>query len=452
MAEVVNMIALSPTMEEGTLAEWRKQEGDTVEEGEVIADVETDKATMEMESWYDGTVLKLLADANSSVAVGDPIAIVGEEGEDIDDLLADLEGGGGAAAEAEPEEAAEAEPEEGAEAEPEAAEAEAPEPEPVPEAVEPAEAEPETAEAPATEQQQGRLRASPLARRIAADRGIDLARIDGSGPSGRIIKRDVEEAAERPEAAEPAAERPETAAAEPPAQPAEIAGEEVPLSQMRKTIAKRLQSSWQSAPHFMLTVDIDMADTMARRKEINEALEESERGGKISVNDFIVKACAEGLREYPKMNVAYQGDHVMQYDEVHIGVAVAVEDGLVTPTIRDADQKSLSAISRESRELAEKARNKNLEPGDYGGSTFSVSNLGMYGIDHFTAVLNPPEAGILACGAVKEVPVAEDGELTVGTRMKVTLSCDHRAVDGAMGAEFLDKVKNLLENPVLLTV
>lgn len=448
MAEVVDMIALSPTMEEGTLAEWRKQEGDTVEEGEVIADVETDKATMEMESWYDGIVLKLLADANSSVAVGDPIAIVGEEGEDIDDLLADLEGGGGAAAKAEPEETA-------AEAEPEATETEAPGPEPAPEAAEPAEAEPETAEAPAPEDQEGRLRASPLARRIAADKGIDLARIDGSGPSGRIIKRDVEEAAERPEPAEPAApaaEQPEPAAAETPAQPAEIPGEEVPLSQMRKTIADRLQSSWQSAPHFMLTVDIDMADTMARRKEINAALEDSGRGGKISVNDFIVKACAEGLREYPKMNVAYQGDHVMQYDEVHIGVAVAVEDGLVTPTIRDADQKSLSAISRESGELAEKARNKNLEPGDYGGSTFSVSNLGMYGIDHFTAVLNPPEAGILACGAVKEVPVAEDSELTVGTRMKVTLSCDHRAVDGAMGAEFLDKVKNLLENPVLLTV
>jgi pyruvate dehydrogenase E2 component (dihydrolipoamide acetyltransferase) len=447
MAEVVNMIALSPTMEEGTLAEWRKQEGDTVEEGEVIADVETDKATMEMESWYDGTVLKILAEPDSSIAVGDPIAIVGEEGEDIDDLLADLEGGGGPAAEAEPEQTA-------AEAETEAAEAETPEPEAAPEAEEPAKAEPETAEAPAAEQE-GRLRASPLARRIAADKGIDLARIEGSGPAGRIIKRDVEEAAERPEPAEPAAptpQRPEPAAAETPAQPAEIAGEEVPLSQMRKTIAERLQSSWQSAPHFMLTVDIDMADAMARRKEINEALEGSERGGKISVNDFIVKACAEGLREYPKMNVAYQGDHVMQYDEVHIGVAVAVEDGLVTPTIRDADQKSLSAISRESRELAEKARNKNLEPGDYGGSTFSVSNLGMFGIDHFTAVLNPPEAGILACGAVKEVPVAEDGELTVGTRMKVTLSCDHRAVDGAMGAEFLDKVKNLLENPVLLTV
>jgi pyruvate dehydrogenase E2 component (dihydrolipoamide acetyltransferase) len=442
MAEVVDMIALSPTMEEGTLAEWRKQEGDTVEEGEVIADVETDKATMEMESWYDGIVLKLLADANSSVAVGDPIAIVGEEGEDIDDLLADLEGGGGAAAGAGPEEAA---------GEPEAAEA--PEPEASPEAAEPVEATPETTEAPATEPHEERLRASPLARRIAADKGIDLARIDGSGPSGRIIKRDVEEATGRPEPAKPAApERPEPAATETHAEPAGIPGEEVPLSQMRKTIADRLQSSWQSAPHFMLTVDIDMADTMARRREINEALEDAERGGKISVNDFIVKACAEGLLEYPKMNVAYQGDHVMQYDEVHIGVAVAVEDGLVTPTIRDADQKSLSAISRESRRLAEKARNNNLEPGDYGGSTFSVSNLGMYGIDHFTAVLNPPEAGILACGAVKEVPVAEDGELTVGTRMKVTLSCDHRAVDGAMGAEFLDKVKNLLENPVLLTV
>ncbi len=442
MAEVVNMIALSPTMDEGTLAEWRKQEGDPVEEGEIIADVETDKATMEMESWYDGTLLAILAEAGSSVAVGEPIAVIGEEGEEIDDLLADLESGAGAEAPAE-----EAEPT-GADQEPasEARDAE-------PQAAAPAD-EREQPEPAVDEDEEGRLRASPLARRIAAEQGLDLRAVEGSGPAGRIVKDDVERTLEAggPEPAAAPRTAAKTQAPETVAQPPDIPGEEIPLSQMRKTIAERLRASWQSAPHFMLTVEIDMADAMQRRKEINEALEGTDRGGKISVNDFIVKACARALREYPKMNVSYQGDHVVQFDEVHIGVAVAVEDGLVTPTIRDADEKSLIAISSESRSLAEKARNKNLMPEDYGGSTFTVSNLGMYGIDHFTAVINPPEAGILACGAVKEVPVVEDGELTVGTRMKVTLSCDHRAVDGAMGAEFLDKVKYLLEHPVLLTV
>ncbi|MFB6351616.1 MAG: pyruvate dehydrogenase complex dihydrolipoamide acetyltransferase [Bradymonadaceae bacterium] len=440
MAEVVNMIALSPTMDEGTLAEWRKNEGDQVKEGEVIADVETDKATMEMESWYDGTLLKVLAEAGSSVAVGDPIAIVGEEGEDVSDLLTDLESGGGAAAEPEAAQRTEPEREPGTEPEPELDEVEG-EPEPTP---------PEAAEAEREAGDEGRLRASPLARRIAADKGISLRDIQGSGPAGRIIQRDVEKALETRE--KPTPERARAEAPTPAAEPEELTGEEVRLSQMRQTIAERLRSSWESTPHFFLTRQINMAETMERRASINEALGELEDGEKLSVNDFIVKACARALREYPGMNVSYRGDHIVQYDQINVAVAVAVEEGLVTPTIRNTDDKSLSKISRDAKRLAEKARNKNLKPEDYGDSTFTVSNLGMYGIDHFTAVINPPEAGILACGAVKEVPVVEDGELAVGTRMKVTLSCDHRAVDGAMGAEFLDKVKYFLEHPVLLTV
>lgn len=449
MAELVSMIALSPTMEEGTLAEWRVSEGDTVSEGDVIADVETDKATMEMESWYDGTILKIVAQANESVEVGDPIAIIGESGEDISDLEAQIESGDAPAAE--PEEAAEPAADQAADAdepsEQPAAET-ADEPAPAAEAAE--EGGPATEAAEPAAETEGRLRASPLARRIAAEKGVDLHRVDGSGPSGRIIRRDVEE---YEEPAAPAVQTP--AGGDIPdhiTQAPDLPGEEVPLSQMRKTIAERLSASWKSTPHFALTVDIDMAAAMEFRSTINEQLESAGREQEISVNDLIVKACADSLRSYPEMNVSYQGDHVVQFDAVNVGFAVAVENGLVTPTIRNADEKALGDISDASKRLAEKARNRDLQPEDYADGTFTVSNLGMYGIDHFMAVINPPQAAILACGAVRETPVAEDGELSVGTRMKVTLSCDHRAVDGAMGAEFLDEVQTMLENPVLLTV
>ncbi|MFW5967882.1 MAG: dihydrolipoamide acetyltransferase family protein, partial [Persicimonas sp.] len=254
----------------------------------------------------------------------------------------------------------------------------------------------------------------------------------------------VEEALER--APEAPAEAPAAAKV------GELPGKEIELSQMRKTIARRLQEVWQSTPHFALTVDIDMASAMEQRAEINEQLAAADIEAKVSVNDMIVKACALALEEYPAMNVAFQGDHLVQFDDIHIGVAVAVEAGLITPTIDNANQKGLRQISEEARELAERARDKKLTPEEYTGGTFTVSNLGMYGIDHFMAVINPPQAGILACGAVDQVPVVEDGELTVGTRMKVTLSCDHRAVDGAQGAEFLNHIKRYLENPVLLMV
>ena len=455
MAEVVEMIALSPTMEEGTLSEWYVSKGDEVADGELIADIETDKATMEMESWDDGTVLDILVEPGEAIAVGDPIAIVGEPGEDVSSLMEGDDGGGAS-------ETTHTEPDAKADGASDAPEHEAPPETPS----EPAETTAETDEAASggttatdeTEEDE-RLRASPLARRIAGDKGIDLATIEGSGPSGRIVQRDVERALEQREV-EPS----DPAEAETPAVPSttepsgevvaapDLPGEQEPLSQMRKTIADRLQASWRTAPHFTLTRDLDMGPAMAYRSEINEELEATGRDVKISVNDLIVRACAVGLRRYPDVNVSYQGEHITRFDVVNVGVAVAVDGGLVTPTIRNADQKSLSQIASESRRLAEKARDKDLQPEDYQGGTFTVSNLGMYDIDEFMAVINPPEAAILACGAVRETPVVEDGELEVGTRMKVTLSCDHRAVDGAMGAEFLAEVAEMLERPTLLGV
>ncbi len=431
MAEVVTMLALSPTMDEGTLAEWTKNEGDAVEEGEVLAEVETDKATMEMESFFEGTLLKQLVGPGDAVPVGAPIAVIGEAGEDISAVLEELEGGSGG----------QATPATGAE-QPQLASTEVTDV--------PAQQEaPEAPAAPAAEVSEGRLKASPLARRMAEDEGLDLSAIDGSGPAGRIIKRDIEAALAQGVTAAPKAA---LQAAHAPVAAPEVPAQEIPLSQMRKTIAKRLQSVWQTTPHFTLTMDIDMAAAMAQRKQINNGLKDAEIDAKISVNDMIVKACAVALEQFPAMNVAYQGDHLLQFNEVHVGVAVAIEDGLITPTVRNANQKGLRQISTEIRELAARAQNKRLQPEEYSGGTFTVSNLGMFGIDHFMAVINPPQAGILACGAVKQVPVVEDGELTVGTRMKVTLSCDHRAVDGAVGAEFLTHVKRLLENPLLLMV
>ncbi|TXD39044.1 pyruvate dehydrogenase complex dihydrolipoamide acetyltransferase [Lujinxingia vulgaris] len=431
MAEVMEMLALSPTMEEGTLAEWTKAEGDSVAEGDILAEVETDKATMEMESFYSGTVLKLLAEPGQTVRVGDPLVIIGEEGEDISGLLSELGGGAKPAAKAKPEQA-----------EPEEAEA-APE---------------DTREsAPAAAEEAGnddgrRIKASPLARKMAEDKGLDLASIEGSGPGGRIIKRDIESAKAAPAKATRAAAAAPSAELHAAAGISEVPGEQQPLSQMRKTIAKRLVEVWQSTPHFYLTMGIDMAAAMKVRKDINAQLAAAEAGYKVSVNDLIVKAAAAALAKYPAMNTGFAGDSLYAFDEVNIGVAVAIEDGLITPTVRNADQKALGAIAREVRELAGRARDKKLKPEEYSAHTFSISNLGMYDIDEFMAVINPPDAAILACGAVKQVPVVVDGELAVGTRMKLTLACDHRVVDGATGAEFLNELRRNLENPMLLLV
>jgi pyruvate dehydrogenase E2 component (dihydrolipoamide acetyltransferase) len=437
MADIIEMLALSPTMEEGTLVEWLKNEGDTVEEGEIIAEIETDKATMEMESFFDGTLLKLIAQPGEAIAVGAPLAIIGEEGESIDDLLAEIEGGsagGGKKDDGGGEEAARASDESsdsGGVGTPDDAT--------------------EAAPAASTRGDDERIFSSPLARRMAADKGIELSAIEGTGPRGRIVAADVERAEREGTGSRASGSSRAAAPKAAAAQPTQSASEH-DLSQMRKTIARRLGQAWNDVPHFFLTMEIDMAATMAIRKEVNDQLAETEAGVKLSVNDFIVKACGIGLERYPDMNRSFRGDHFVEFTQADIGVAVAIEDGLITPVVRNVGSKSLTAISREIRELAGRARDKKLKPEEYSGSTFSISNLGMFGIDHFTAIINPPEAGILACGAVKQVPVVEDGELTVGTRMKVTLSCDHRIVDGATGAEFLNVVKRHLENPYLLMV
>ncbi len=416
MADVITMLALSPTMEEGTLVEWLKSEGDAVAEGELIAEIETDKATMEMESFFEGTILKLLVGKGDAIPVGAALAIVGSVGEDISSVLSGLSNGAKAAP------PAPATP---------AAPAASPTSTPAP------------VEAAAPAPSGDRLFASPLARRIAKEKGLDLRSIQGSGPHGRVVKADVE--ASKPAVA--------TKAGPPAATAAPAAGTDLPLSQMRKTIAKRLTQVWVETPHFFLTMDIDMASAMAERKRINAQLAAAEMDVKLSVNDLIVKACAVALQRCPKVNVSFQGDHLLQFDGSHIGIAVAVEDGLITPTVFNAHTKSLSAIATEVRELAGRARAKKLKPEEYTGGSFSISNLGMYGIDHFTAIINPPQAAILACGAVQKEPVVNaDGNLAVGTRMKVTMSCDHRAIDGATGAEFLIEVKKLLETPLLLLV
>jgi pyruvate dehydrogenase E2 component (dihydrolipoamide acetyltransferase) len=416
MAELITMLALSPTMDEGTLVEWLKKEGDTVSEGELIAEIETDKATMEMESFHDGVLLKLLAAKGDALPVGAPLAVIGQKNEDISDLLASLKSGGTPAkAAAEPTSAAPAD----------ASRASTP------------------ASAPASPED-GRMKVSPVARKMAVEAGLNLSSVSGSGPGGRIVMRDIEEAIARPAAAKVSA-----AAI---AAPADAAPTKLPLSQMRKTIARRLVEVWTTTPHFYVTAEFDMAKTMAQRKEINEGLASSGSSVKISVNDMIIKASAMALKAYPKVNVSFQGDHLVQYADVHIGIAVAVDDGLITPVIRNADLKSLSTIATEVRELAGRAREKRLKPNEYSGGTFSISNLGMFGIDEFSAIINPPEAAILACGAVQDVPVVVDGEVRVGTRMRVTLSCDHRAVDGAAGAGFLLELRKLLENPVLMLI
>jgi pyruvate dehydrogenase E2 component (dihydrolipoamide acetyltransferase) len=425
MADIVEMIQLSPTMEEGKLVAWLKNEGDRVSTGDLIAEIETDKATMEMESFFDGTLLKILAPAGTSAKVGTHLAIIGEPGEDIAALLA-----GGAP------KAAAAAPAAGA---PAAAAADTG-----------AGAAAETAPAADGE----RVRSSPVARKLAAEHGVDLRGLTGSGPAGRVVLRDVE-AAVAAGPARPAAPAP-AAAARPLPAPAPVAvtaaDTRVELSPMRKAIARNLTAAWQ-APSFTLTRSVAVDALMKMRADLNAQLAAGGQGVKVSVNDLVTRAVALALHQEPGMNVAYDGDHLVKYGSVDIGMAVAVEGGLVTPVLRAAHTKSVVAIAAEARELATKARDRKLKPDDYVGSTFSISNLGMFGIDHFTAVLNPPAAGILAVGAVTKQPVVRaDGSLGVGERMNVTLTADHRAVDGAVGAVWLQKLVALLENPLLLLV
>jgi pyruvate dehydrogenase E2 component (dihydrolipoamide acetyltransferase) len=450
MAIPVEMPKMSDTMEEGVLVAWLAEEGDAVSPGDVIAQVETDKATMDLEVYDEGVLLKKMIEEGDAVPIGALIAVLGKEGEDIADVLAKYEGSGGdgAAAPAEEPEAPEAEAEE-ATPEP-AAEGDGAAPR----------AEPSKGKAAPVEAD-GRVKASPLARKLATEHGIELGDVDGSGPEGRIIKRDIEAllGGEAPVAAPVEEPRPAPAPAEPAYQrPAEVVAaepselyESVPLSQMRKAISRRLAQSKYTAPHFYLTVDLDVETLVAFRQQLN-ALAEAQERPKVSFNDLVTKACALALRRHPEVNSSYleKEGEIRRYEQVHIGVAVAIDEGLITPVIRNADQKGLGQIAEETRTLAERARTRKLQPQEFEGSTFTTSNLGMFGIEEFTAIINPPNACILAIGAVRDVPVVKEEEVVPGKRMKVTLSCDHRVVDGALGAQYLATLRQYLEEPMNL--
>jgi len=420
MAEIVRMPKLSDTMTEGVVAEWHKNVGDQVESGEVLAEIETDKATMEFESFQDGVLLHIGVDKGATAAVDSILAILGEAGEDVSGLLA-----------------AEAEAPAAAAPSPEPAPAPAPAPAPVEAAPAPAPAPvvaPAPAVAPAAKvaapapSANGKIKASPLAARLAAERGIDLGRVTGTGDGGRIVKRDIEGYVPAPAASGLGAVESST---------------DFPVTQMRKTIARRLAESKFTAPHFYLKLSVDMGAAVEARQAIN-----AQDGVKVSFNDMVVKAVSLALKKHPAVNSAWMDTHIRQNDHVHIGVAVAVEDGLLVPVVRHADRKSLTEIGAEVKDYAGKAREKKLQPSDWEGNTFTISNLGMFGIEDFTAIINPPDACILAVGGISDVPVVQDGAVVPGKVMKLTLSCDHRVVDGATGAAFLQEVKSLLEHPV----
>jgi pyruvate dehydrogenase E2 component (dihydrolipoyllysine-residue acetyltransferase) len=433
MATKVHMEALSPTMEEGQLVRWLKSEGDEVGEGDILAEIETDKATMELVARGAGVLRKIGLGEGQTAKVGDVIAVIAPADEDIAGVVADIAGGGNGKPAAK-EEAPSSDEVSGDRAEPEAS-AEA--------GSKPVKSETSAAQAGsrvvAVPDGDGRVKASPLARRLASEAGIELSGVEGSGPGGRIIKRDIEAAAQAPAAG--AKRRDATGGPD---------SEDVPVSQMRKAIAKRLVTSIGPVPTFYLTVDLDMTRLLAAREEVNRRLEKS--GVKTSINDYVTKALAMALARHPEVNASWGDSVITRHHRVHIAVAVAIEDGLITPIIRDADLKGVAEISAEVRELAGRAREKKLKPEEYTGSTFSISNLGMFGIEEFTAIINPPEAGILAVGQVEEKVVAENGEMVIRSRMRVTMSCDHRVVDGATGAKFLQTFRGFIEEPVMMLV
>ena len=435
MATKVIMPKLSPTMEEGQISRWLKKEGDKVSTGEPLAEIDTDKATMEMQALANGVLRKIIINEGQSAPLGQLIAVIGAPEEDISSLLSEAQ-----------------------------APAAPPAKEPAPKPPAPAPAQPPAPQAqaaaasaaPAANGRQaqaapvsGRMVVSPLAARMAAESGLDLRSVQGSGPGGRIIKKDVEAALSQPKAA-PAPQRYPRPVE--PGQPAAMgvpsAYRDEPATQIRQTIAKRLVTSLGPVPHFFLTTEIEMDRAAEMRKGIN-ALDPDL---KISINDIIVKVTAAALMQHPQVNASFQEKFVRYYEHADIGVAVAIEDGLITPVVRAADQKSLSQIAAEVRELAERARSKKLKPEEYTGATFSISNLGMFGIDEFTAVINPPEGAILAIGAMTPKPVVRDNEIVIRQIMRVTMSCDHRVIDGATGAKFLQTFKKILENPLYLVV
>jgi len=417
------MEALSPTMEEGRVVKWHKRDGDPVKAGETLAEVETDKAVMDLVARADGELRQVAAAEGQTVAVGSVVAVIVSPAEAVGAAPA-------AAAPATP--SGSGERETGNVATVTA---------PAPVAVSPL---PVAAAADAT-----RVKASPLARRMAKEAGVDLKLLTGSGPGGRVVKKDLERAPS------PAASAGPTAAAAatfpvsrfPFPERTGAAYDDVPLTQIRKTIAKRLATSLGPIPHFFLTTEVDMERASEAREALNQQLGDQ---GKVSFNDIIIKATAHALTKHPACNAWFQDDHIRYWHEVHMGMAVAVEDGLITPVIRNAELKALAEIGREAKELAERARNRRLQPNEYTGATFSVSNLGMFDIDQFTAVINPPEAGIIAVGSIVQKPVVVEGQLTARRRMRITMSCDHRVIDGATGAAFLRTLKQMLENPLAM--
>jgi pyruvate dehydrogenase E2 component (dihydrolipoamide acetyltransferase) len=454
MATKVIMPKLSPTMEEGQLSRWLKKEGDKVSMGEPLAEIDTDKATMEMQALGSGVLRKILIQEGESAPLGQLIAVIAEPNEDISALMSEAPTGAAARS-----------------SEPATQEKQAPAPETTPA---PAPAAPDktaakdagAADAVTGNGRQepkhnegapaGRLIVSPLAARMAAESGIDLRSVSGSGPGGRIIKRDVEELITH-------AKAPAAAGSQPPQRHLRAVDSTVfqksvtaqasayrdePVSEMRRTIAKRLVTSLGPVPHFFLTVEIEMDRAAEMRKGINEL----DPDLKISLNDIVIKVAAAALMQHPQVNASFQDKSVRYYEHADIGVAVAIEDGLITPIVRAADEKSLSEIATEVRDLAERARNRKLSPEEFMGATFSISNLGMFGIEEFTAIINPPEGAILAVGAMSPKPVVRNNEIVLRQMMRVTMSCDHRVIDGATGAKFLQTFKKILENPLFLVV
>jgi pyruvate dehydrogenase E2 component (dihydrolipoamide acetyltransferase) len=419
MATNVYMEALSPTMEEGRVAKWHKRDGDAVKAGETLAEVETDKAVMDLIARADGVLRQVAVAEGQTVPVGSVVAVIAASGETVG-----------------------------------AAPASAPRPAAAPSgsgmqdaggAVAVAAPTPATTTVPTGDA--SRVKASPLAKRIAKEAGVDLKLVTGSGPGGRVVKRDLERPAQSAPTPGAAVALSHPASRIPHPDRTGAPYEDVPLTQIRKTIAKRLATSLGPIPHFFLTSEVDMERAAEAREALNKQLGDR---GKVSFNDIVIKATALALAKHRACNAWFQEDHIRYWNEVHIGMAVAVEDGLITPVIRNADAKSLAEIGREAKELADKARSRRLQPSEYTGATFSVSNLGMFDIDQFTAVINPPEAGIVAVGSIVQKPVVLDGQVTARRRMRLTMSCDHRVIDGATGAAFLQTLKQMLENPLAM--
>jgi len=421
-ASLVTMPKMSDTMTEGTMASWLKKVGDEVKSGDILAEVETDKATMELEAYEDGTLLYIGVKEGDSIAVDGILAVIGEKGADFESLIKSQESKKSTPAEEVSEE-----------------------PVATTDTTDISKSK-DTVISPSTEGSNGRIIASPLAKKLAREKGYDLKQIQGSGDNGRIIKRDIE-AFVPSQASVVTPESVESPSIQLPAIVGEESYEETNVSQMRKTIAKRLAESKFTSPHFYLTMEINMDKAMEARKSMNEI-----SPVKISFNDIIIKACAVALRQHPKVNVSWLEDKIRFNKHIHIGVAVAVDEGLLVPVVRFADSKSISHISAEVKELGAKARNKQLQPSDWEGNTFTISNLGMFGIEEFTAIINPPDACILAVGGIKETAIVKDGQLVPGNVMKVTMSCDHRVVDGVVGSAFLQTLKQLLEDPVRIMV